>query len=216
MRGFFSFLFFFLSFLFSASALCRLLGHARQQDASVDGTASNNKNNNNSARSDWLQNHTDVFYAVAAAVVVAFFWGCAKFAEAGLMNEKPATTTRTATTAERHKADTKKKNVSFRVALVWSVQKNRNEKNSYFCSTLKRAAQSTTQSCDGFFAVCRCSVLFTVALCSFCCSCCIVVALALVAVSSSRQVYLHFYCSSITAFPICSIFIALSRNAHSL
>lgn len=138
------------------------------------------------------------------------------------MNEKPAATTTTHEQQQQLSATKptnkkKKKNVSFRVALVWSVQKNRNEKNSYFCSTLKRAAQSTTQSYDdGFFAVCRCSVLFTVALCSFCCSCCCIVVALAVAVSSSRQVYLHFYCSSITAFPICSIFIALFRNAHSL
>lgn len=124
------------------------------------------------------------------------------------MNEKPATTTtRTAaaaTTAERHKAE---KNVSYRVALVWSVQKNHNEKNSYFCSTLKRTAQSTPQSqCGGFFAV----PLFTVALCSFCCCSCFC------CFSSSRQVYLHFYCSNCIPY-FFYIFIALFFSCtHSI
>lgn len=119
---------------------------------------------------DWLTTVAKSYWRFLFAVLLLLFWGCAKFAEAGLMNEKPATKTTStaaaaATTAERHKAE---KNVSYRVALVWSVQKNHNEKNSYFCSTLKRTAQSTPQSqCGGFFAV----PLFTVALCSFCCCC---------------------------------------------
>lgn len=135
-------------------------------------TASNNKNNNSRRRTDWLSDYgCKIILTFFYSLLLLLFWGCAKFAEAGLMNEKPATTiTQTAaaaaTTAERHKA---KKNVSYRVALVWSVQKNHNEKNSYFCSTLNRTALSTPQSqCGGFFAV----PLFTVALCSFSCCCC--------------------------------------------
>lgn len=73
-------------------------------------TASNNKNNNSRRRTDWLSDYgCKIILTFFYSLLLLLFWGCAKFAEAGLMNEKPATTiTQTAaaaaTTAERHKA----------------------------------------------------------------------------------------------------------------
>lgn len=101
-------------------------------------TASNNKNNSRKRRrTDWLrlQNHTDVFLF---AVVVAFLGlrevRGSRFNEWKTSNNN---NTNSSSSSNNSWAPQSKKNVSYRVALVWSVQKNHNEKNSYFCSTLK-------------------------------------------------------------------------------